>query len=71
MLKLIEEGATTLDVGRRKAIYAKLQQMTVDAMAPVIIVQSQPLIALTSPKVKGWTMNGKGDIFFDRIYVEE
>jgi peptide/nickel transport system substrate-binding protein len=71
MLSLIEEGATTTDQGRRKAIYARIQQMAVEEMAPVIIVQSQPLIALTNTKVKGWTMNGKGDIFFDSIYMEE
>ena len=71
MAQLIEDGATTIDTGKRKAIYAKLQQMLVDEMAPVLTVQSQPLIALTSPKVKGWTMNGKGDIFFEGVYVEE
>jgi len=70
MLALIEEGATTLDQGRRKAIYAQMQQMAVDEMAPVIIVQSQPIIALTSPKVKGWVMNGKNDIFFGGIYID-
>jgi peptide/nickel transport system substrate-binding protein len=71
MLGLIEEGAVTVDEGRRKAIYAKFQQMAVEEMAPVIIVQSQPLIALTSTAVQGWTMNGKGDIFFKSIYMEE
>jgi peptide/nickel transport system substrate-binding protein len=71
MLALIEEGAVTVDQGRRKAIYAQFQQMAVDEMAPVIIVQSQPLIALSSADVKGWTMNGKGDIFFDSIYMEK
>ena len=71
MLKLIEEGAVTVDMGRRKAIYAKFQQMAVEEMAPVIIVQSQPLIALTNTKVKGWTMNGKGDIFFETIFMGE
>lgn len=71
MLGLIEEGAVTADMGRRKAIYARLQQMAVEEMAPAIIVQSQPVLALTTSKVKGWTMNGKGDIFFDGIYMEE
>lgn len=70
MLDLIDEGASTLDFGRRKAIYAKLQQMIVDEMAPVMTIQSQPIIALTHPKVKGWVMNAKGDIFFDRIFIE-
>jgi hypothetical protein len=45
--------------------------MAVEEMAPVIIVQSQPLIALTNTKVKGWTMNGKGDIFFETIFMGE
>ena len=71
MAQLITDGATTVDQGRRKAIYAKLQQMLVDEMAPVLTVQSQPLIALTSPKIMGWTMNGKGDIFFAEVYIEE
>ena len=71
MLNLIEQGAVTADIGRRRAIYAKFQQMAVEQMAPVIVVQSQPIIALTNTKVKGWTMNGKGDIFFDSIYMEE
>ena len=61
----------TSNEGRRRAIYAKFQQMAVEQMAPVIVVQSQPLISLTNTKVQGWTMNGKGDIFFDSVYMEE
>jgi peptide/nickel transport system substrate-binding protein len=71
MLALIEEGAVTTDQGRRKAIYAQIQQMAVDEMAPVIVVVSQPVIGLTSPKVKDWTMNSAGLIYFDKIYLEE
>jgi ABC-type transport system substrate-binding protein len=71
MLELIEEGAVTVDQGRRRAIYAELQQMAVELMAPIVIVQSQPLIALTTPQVQGWSMNGKGDIFFDGVYMAE
>jgi len=71
MLALIQEGAATLDQGRRKAIYAKLQQRAVEEMAPVIIIQTQPLLALLSPKVANWTMNAKGDIFFDKVYVNK
>jgi len=71
MLALIEEGAVTVDLGRRKAIYAKMQQMAVDEMAPVMVVVSQPLIGLTTPKVQDWTMNGAGGIYFDKIYLEE
>ena len=71
MLDLLTQGASTVDIGNRKAIYAKLQQLLVDEMAPVLIVQSQPVLALTSTAVQGWTMNGKGDIFFEDIYMAE
>jgi peptide/nickel transport system substrate-binding protein len=71
MLQLINDGASTVDQGRRKAIYAKLQQMIVDQMAPIIIVQAQPIIHLSSAKVKGWVMNARGDVFLDGIYVEK
>lgn len=71
MLALIEEGAVTVDQAKRTEIYQQIQQMALDDLAPVIIVQSQPLLALTTPNVQGWSMNGKGDIFFDQISVEE
>jgi len=70
LLQLIDEGASTLDLGRRKAIYAKIQQTVVDQMAPIIIVQAQPVIHLSSANVMGWVMNARGDIFLDGIYVE-
>lgn len=71
MLTLIEEGAITVDQARRTEIYQQIQQMALEDLAPVIVVQSQPLLALTTPQVQGWSMNGKGDIFFDQIWVAE
>lgn len=71
MLALIEEGAVTVDPAKRTEIYQQIQQMALDDWAPVIVVQSQPLLALTTPNVQGWSMNGKGDIFFDQIMVTE
>lgn len=71
MLALIEAGAVTVEQAKRAEIYQQIQQMALDDLAPVIVVQSQPLLALTTPKVQGWTMNGKGDIFFDQISVAE
>jgi peptide/nickel transport system substrate-binding protein len=71
MLDLLTQGAATVDMGNRKAIYAKLQQLLVDEMAPVLIVQSQPILALTNTTVQGWVMNAKGDIFFESIYMAE
>ncbi len=71
LLALIEEGATAVDMDRRREIYQAIQQRLLVDMAPVIIVQSQPLLALTTDKVQGWTMNGKGDIFFEDITVSE
>ena len=71
LLALIAEGAATPDLAQRKEIYQTIQARVLDEMAPVIVVQSQPLLALTTDKVHGWSMNGKGDIFFDGITVSE
>lgn len=71
MLGWIEAGAATPALEQRKAIYQQLQQRILDEMAPVIVVQAQPLLALTTDRVHGWSMNGKGDIFFDAITVAE
>lgn len=71
MLALIEEGAITVDQEKRQEIYQQIQTMALEEMAPVIVVQSQPILALTTPEVQGWTMNGKGDIFFDQIFIAE
>jgi peptide/nickel transport system substrate-binding protein len=71
MLGWIAEGAATPDLEARKAIYQKIQERVLSEVAPVIVVQSQPLLAITTDKVQGWTMNGKGDIFFTSITVME
>jgi len=71
LLNLINDGASTLDMGRRKAIYAQIQQTLVDQMAPIIVVQAQPIIHLSSSKVKGWVMNARGDVWLDGVYVEK
>ncbi len=71
LLALIAEGAATVDMDRRREIYQTIQMRALEEMAPVIVVQSQPLLALTTDKVQGWSMNGKGDIFFDAITVSE
>jgi len=71
MLSWIEAGAATPDLEARKAIYRQIQERALAEMAPVIVVQSQPLLAITTDKVQGWTMNGKGDIFFAGITVTE
>lgn len=71
LLGLIAEGASTVDIDRRKEIYQTIQVHALEEVAPVIVVQSQPLLALTTDKVDGWSMNGKGDIFFEAITVSE
>ncbi len=71
MLDWIEEGAATPDLEARKAIYQRIQERALAEVAPVIVVQSQPLLAITTDKVQGWSMNGKGDIFFSAITVAE
>lgn len=71
LLALISEGASTVDIDRRKEIYQTIQVHALEEVAPVIVVQFQPLLALTTDKVNGWSMNGKGDIFFDAITVSE
>ena len=71
LLQLIEDGAATPDLEARKAIYQKIQERVLNEVAPLIVVQSQPLLAITTDKVQGWTMNGKGDIFFAGITVME
>lgn len=71
LLALIEEGAATVDMERRREIYGTLQTRTRAELAPVIIVQSQPLLAITTDQVHGWTMNGKGDIFFESVSVSQ
>ncbi|MBV7335167.1 ABC transporter substrate-binding protein [Chloroflexi bacterium TSY] len=71
MVELIAAGASTANEEERKAIYTEIQQAVIDDMAPVITVQSQPLIALSKPSVKSWTMNAMNYIFFNEIYVEE
>ncbi|MEM7124848.1 MAG: ABC transporter substrate-binding protein [Chloroflexota bacterium] len=71
MLDLMSSGASSADEAERKEIYAQIQQAVIEDMAPVITVQSQPLIALTKPSVKNWTMNAMNYIFFNEIYVEE
>lgn len=71
MLAWIEEGAATTDIDARKAIYHRIQRRALEELAPVIVVQAQPLLALTTDKVQGWSMNGKGDIFFSAITVTD
>ncbi len=71
MLEWIEAGAATPDLEARKAIYRQIQERALAEVAPIIVVQSQPLLAITTDKVQGWSMNGKGDIFFTGITVTE
>ncbi len=71
MLALIEEGAITVDQTARTEIYQQIQELALAEWAPVIVVQSQPLLALTTADVQGWAMNGKGDILFDQITVAD
>lgn len=71
MLDLINEGAVTTDQGRRRAIYSQVQMLAFEEMAPVIIVQSRPVIDLTSAAVQGWVLNGQGQTFFEDTYVQQ
>ena len=67
---LIRKGAQTVNTDNRKAIYAKIQLALVEKLAPIIVVQAQPLMAITNSSVKGWVMNSKGDIFFENIVID-
>jgi len=71
MSELIEAGATATDQAERQEIYAQLQQMTVEEVAPILVVQTQPILALTSPAVQGWQMTGKDTILFGDVYIAE
>lgn len=56
---LIEQGVQLTDQDERRPIYEELQQRTLDDAAPVIVIQSRPLLALTNANVEGWVANGK------------
>ncbi len=67
--KLIEDAVATNDQAQRSAIYAQLQEQTVASVAPLIVVQGQPMLALTSPKVTAWEMNGRNVILYQHVTV--
>ncbi len=67
MLTMIDEAVSITDQAARTAIYQELQRVTVDTVAPLIVVQSRPLLALTSSRVEGWKMNGQNTILFNDV----
>ncbi|HLT58727.1 MAG: ABC transporter substrate-binding protein [Limnochordales bacterium] len=67
MLDLILEGARTSDEAARAEIYKQLQRMTVEEVAPVLIVQTQPVLAVTSPAVTVFPINGRNEVMFERV----
>lgn len=69
MSQLILDAAATTDQSARKAMYADLQQMTIDESAPLFVVMGQPMLALTSRKVTTWEMNGRNVILFQNVTV--
>lgn len=69
MSQLILDAAATTDQSARKAMYADLQQMTIDESAPLFVVMGQPMLALTSRKVTTWEMNGRNVILFQNVAV--
>jgi peptide/nickel transport system substrate-binding protein len=70
VLAQINEAVAITDQDARTAIYQRLQLDTVDTVAPLIVVQSRPLLALTSSAVGGWNMNGQNTILFNGVTVE-
>ena len=66
----ILEAASLSDQSARTEIYQELQRETVETIAPLIVVQSQPLLALTSSSVEGWKMNGKNLLLLNDVTVE-
>jgi peptide/nickel transport system substrate-binding protein len=66
----ILEAASLSDQAARTEIYQELQRETVETIAPLIVVQSQPLLALTSSSVDGWKMNGKNLLLLNDVTVE-
>ena len=70
LLAQINEAVAITDQAARTAIYQRLQLDTVDTVAPLIVVQSRPLLALTSSAVGGWKMNGQNTILFNGVTVK-
>lgn len=59
MLQQINDAVQTSAKDARTKIYTQLQQETIEQNAPVIILESRPLLSLTRSNVSGWSVNGK------------
>ena len=68
LLNKMSEAASISDVDVRKKLYKDIQTLVVNDFGPVVTVQSQPLISLTSKNVYNWKMNSMNYIFFNSIY---
>ncbi|MBA2450073.1 MAG: hypothetical protein H0V51_18805 [Chloroflexi bacterium] len=67
--RLIAEGATTLDEGRRREIYRQLGQLLVDE-AFVLVVCERPLINLAARQLKGARISHDGFELFGDAWLD-
>lgn len=69
MRAMIDEAVQVSDMDARRALYEQLQRDTLELAAPVIVMQSRPLLSLTRAEVEGWRVNGKNIPFLRDVSV--
>ena len=61
---------STLNVGKRKMIYAQLQRAALNDL-PVLPIYRAPLLGVARQGVTGFSINGKGFFTFDKVHVSQ
>ena len=70
MRQAIDEAVQVTSQEDRAPYYAELQRDTIELAAPLIVIQSRPLLTLLDQGVEGWQVNGKNIPFLSDVTLE-